>query len=370
MTGRAAARPAVGFSPRGWGVLVPALALLMYAPRADALPRYTAQYGQNCILCHANPTGGGLRSAYASQFIVPRELASSQGAAADGPVFDPEIAPGITVGADLRTLAWQREQGTGSVFSMQGDFYVEARPTGRIAAYLEQGQSGGGEVFAHLRVLPGDGYLKAGRFQPDYGWRFADHQMFNRRYLASRAGADDPRTAMGQGLEAGISPGPLTVTAAVLDGRPELGENYAARAMLQRRLGAVNAGVGASVLRRGLADGHSRAAGGFWYLSAGPVTWLGEVDETRLDGRLGNLAAQELTVRLVQGVDARVTFGFQDPDRAEHTGARRRYGLGVAWLPLPWVGLQAMGNYWNNDQGNDVADLDRYEGELMLHVFF
>lgn len=355
---------------RRWGVLVPALVLLLTAQRVDALPRYTAQYGQSCVLCHANPTGGGMRSAYASQFIVPQELAASPGATADGQAFTPDIGDHITVGADLRTLVWQREGGTGSVFSMQGDIYVEARPTDRVAAYIEQGQNGGGEVFAHLRMLPGDGYVKAGRFHPDYGWRFADHQMFNRRFLMNSTGADDPKVLLGQGIEAGISPGPLAVTASVLDGKPELGENYAARAMLQQRLGPVNAGVGASVLRRSGFDGHSRAAGGFWYVSAGPVTWLGEYDETRLDGRLGNIAAHEVTVRVARGWDARATYGFQDPDRAEITGARHRYGVGVAWLPLPYVGLQAMGNRWDNDQGDDVQDADRYEAELMLHVFF
>jgi hypothetical protein len=355
---------------REWGVLAPALAVLLTASGADALPRYTAQYGQSCVLCHANPTGGGMRSLYASQYIVPEELAARSGGVGNDGAFSPELNDHVTVGADLRTLVWQREEGVGSVFSMQGDVYLEARLDDEIAAYAEYGQSGGGEVFAHLRMLPGDGYVKAGRFFPDYGWRFADHQMFNRRFLLSEDGVDDPKVLLGQGVEAGVSPGPLTVTASVLDGQPELGENYAARALLQRGAGAVNVGAGASVLRRSTFDGHSRAVGAFWYVSAGPVTWLGEYDETRLQGRLGNLAAHEVTVRLRRGLDARVTYGFQDPNRAEYTGARQRYGAGLAYLPRPYLGLQAMVHRWDNDPGADVSDPDRYEGELMLHVFF
>lgn len=34
--------------------------LLLVAPEASALPRYSARYGQDCLLCHQNPTGGGM----------------------------------------------------------------------------------------------------------------------------------------------------------------------------------------------------------------------------------------------------------------------------------------------------------------------
>ena len=37
------------------------LAALTATP-VQALPRYTAVYGQSCVLCHVNPTGGGMRS--------------------------------------------------------------------------------------------------------------------------------------------------------------------------------------------------------------------------------------------------------------------------------------------------------------------
>jgi len=352
------------------GVLALAMAVLLPAARVDALPRYTAQYGQSCVLCHANPTGGGMRSLYASQYIVPEELAAGPGSLdADG-AFDPALGPNFVVGADLRTLVWQREEGYGSVFSMQGDIYFEGRLSPDLSAYVEQGQNGGGEVFAHLRVLPGDGYVKAGRFFPDFGWRFADHQMFNRRFLLNGDGADDPKVLLAQGVEAGFSPGRLILTMAVLDGRPEPGESYAARVLLLQPLGPVNLGAGASVLRLTTLAERSRATGGFWYVSAGPVTWLGEYDETRLDGRLGNLAAHEVTVRLRRGLDVRATYDFQDPNRAERSGARRRYGAGLAYLPTPHLGLQVMGHRWSIARGVDVDDTDRYEATAMLHVFY
>ena len=36
------------------------------ALEAGAVPRYSARYEQNCMLCHVNPTGGGMRSSYAT----------------------------------------------------------------------------------------------------------------------------------------------------------------------------------------------------------------------------------------------------------------------------------------------------------------
>ena len=110
--------------------------------------------------------------------------------------------------------------------------------------------------------------------------------------------------------------------------------------------------------------------GGIWYLSAGPVTWLGEIDETRREERLGNLVAQELTVRVARGLDLRGTYSFQDPDRHERNGTRRRYGGGLAWMPLPVFNLLAMGNYWDIDAGDLVRGDSYLEGELVLHVFY
>src|SRR5437667_11789971 len=49
--------------------------LALGASEAGAVPRYSARYGQKCALCHVNPSGGGLRAAYASQKLVPEEIA-------------------------------------------------------------------------------------------------------------------------------------------------------------------------------------------------------------------------------------------------------------------------------------------------------
>jgi hypothetical protein len=357
-----------------------AVAVLALASSAQALPRYAAEYGQSCTLCHENPTGGGLRTEYATQFLIPEEIAA-QGwipFAGEGLLAQPgaAITPNITIGADLRTLAWQREGGSGDVFAMQGDLYLNLRLSPTASAYLEQGLSGSGETYALLRTLPLDGYLKAGRFIPDYGWRFADHRMFNRRYLMDAAGSESPAVLYNSGLEVGVSPGPLVISGSALSGPASHGDNYAGRIFVRQEWAGLRLGVGASVLRQFDPEGHRRAVGGLWAISAGPVVWLGEADETRRpDGanrerRLGNLVAQELTVRVARGWDARLTYGFQDPDRAEKTGVRHRYGAGTAYMPRPFFALQFMVNYWQTEPGPTVAEADVAEAELMLHFFY
>jgi hypothetical protein len=357
-----------------------ALALLAISVPALALPRYAAEYGQSCTLCHENPTGGGLRTDYATHYLIPEEIAARGWPAyeGDGLLAQPGAAltPNVTIGADLRTLAWQREGGDGDVFAMQGDLYLNLRLSPTASAYIEQGISGSGEIFALLRTLPLDGYLKAGRFIPDYGWRFADHQMFNRRYLVDGAGSDSPSFLYDSGLEAAVSPGRLELSGSVLSGREGHGDNYAGRVFLRHEVGGLRLGLGASVLRQHDSRGHRRAVGGIWAVNAGPVTWLGEVDETRRpDGPegqilLGNLVAQEVTVRVARGWDARLTYGFQDPDRANRTGARHRFGAGTAYMPRPYFATQFMVNSWQVDQGPVMTDQDVVEAELMLHFFY
>ncbi len=357
------------------GIVLPAAVLLALWPlTAGAVPRYSLQYGQNCVLCHASPTGGGLRSLYASQFLVPEEIAArgwhddgTEGALSE---FSPQLSPNITVGVDARTLLVQGEQGDGAVVSMQGDLYLDVQVGPATSIYLEQGRNGGGEAWGMVTGLPGDGYLRAGRFIPDFGWRFSDHRLATRRYLTGAGGSDGTAVLLHSGIEAGISPGPLFVTASVLDGGRSLGDSYAVRAMLMHEFGPVTAAAGGSVWRQSGPVDRVRTAGGFWGLNLGPVAWLGEYDETRQAGVLGNLAGHEVTMRLHRGLDMRLTYGFQDPERARSTGARREYGAGVVWMPAPYWSLLVMGLKSDPEPGSAVTDSRTHSLDVVLHFFY
>lgn len=345
------------------------------AGEAAALPRYSARYGQDCTLCHQNPTGGGLRTQYATQYLVPQEFAMRPGAAgADsnaGPALpNPQLNDAITVGMDLRTLVYQGEAGSGSILDMQGDLYLAIQADQRFTLYVDQGKSAAEEYFGLAYVLPGHGYLKSGRFTPSYGWRFDDHQMAGRRYLLWAEGTDIPAALNDAGLEVGVFPGRFEASAAVLAGGARNGQSHAARLVWRRSLGPWNFAFGGSLLRRQEPTGHRRAAGGFGYAAVGPAAWLWQVDETRGDGRTGLLVSQELSWRLRQGVDLRLTHSFQDPDTAWESGTRSRYGAGLDVLPYPYFGAVLMANVYDNRRGDLVTQDDNVQVELVLHFLY
>ena len=372
-------------------VLRPALALPMVllaaalcrVPEAAALPRYSARYGQNCTLCHQNPTGGGLRTLYASQYLVPAELAMRPGpegaptqaaAAASGgqpaALPSPQLNAAVTVGVDLRTLFYQGETGRGSIVDMQGDLYVAVQADPRFSLYLDHGKTAAEEFFGMAYLLPANGYLKTGRFTPAYGWRFDAHQMAGRRYLLSPEGSDVPAQLNDAGLEVGIFPGRIEASASVLSGAGQNGQSHAARLVVRRSLGPWNLALGGSLLRRQELAGHRRAAGGFGYIACGPATWLWQVDETRAQDRTGMLVSQEFGLRLRQGMDLRLTYSFQDPDIGLETGTRSRWGVGIDALPYPYCGALLMANLYDSRQGPLVDQDDYYQVELVLHFLY
>jgi len=346
------------------------LLLLCWAGSALALPRYSAQYGQRCALCHVDPAGGGMRNSYATQALIPEELAFLKLEPEQAAAIRPDLSPTVSVGLDLRSLVYEGEGEHGSQLDMQGDVTVAVQMDPRFAAYVNLGKGGTQEYAGLAYVLPYDGYVKAGRFVPDYGWRFADHKLPARAYLLDPAGSPSPAALADAGIEVGLHTQLWDLTAAALQGAAENGESYAARLALRRSLGPVNLVLGSSVLRRELAAGHARAWGGFGGVGAGPFTWLFQVDETGDGVREGILVTQELTWRLIQGIHLRGTHGHQDPDHRARSGSRTRWGAGFDSLVNPFFGVQVMANYHHFRRGELVAESDYWQGEMVLHFLY
>ncbi|HEU4724864.1 MAG TPA: hypothetical protein VFU59_06145, partial [Candidatus Eisenbacteria bacterium] len=133
-------------------------------PAADALPRYTARYEQKCALCHVNPTGGGLRSSYAAQKLVPEEIAWLRSKPEALAEIETKISKQILIGADFRTLyvGGNIEEAHLNFFQMQSDLYVAFQPDPRVTLYYDRAPSGSFETFA-LGYLRPSLYLKVGR---------------------------------------------------------------------------------------------------------------------------------------------------------------------------------------------------------------
>jgi hypothetical protein len=367
---------------QGWSIaLVGALIMCLGVGAANAIPRYSARYGQKCLLCHQNPTGGGMRSTYASQFIVPVEMTMRDSGDDPGEGFDPYLNESITIGADMRTLAAytadDQKHLESNLFQMQGDIYVSAQLDERFQVYFDRGISTSYELYGLGFILPAGGYVKMGRFAPDYGWRFADHKAYVRDMLGFA-----PPTHSDVGMEVGFYPGTSSISFAFLNGeggstrsandRPAI----AARAELRLKPGPANLAIGGSFYQDRESDGARRIAGPFAYVSWGPLTWLGEVDwEEDFSAAAGKdltalAGSQEITWELRTGLALRGTVNFYDPDLDAKSGARSRYGIGFDVMPMPYLDVITMLNFHRFDEGSVIAGDDYAQMEMMIHFFY
>ncbi len=348
-----------------------ALTIVALASPATALPRYSARYGQRCALCHVDPSGGGLRTTYASEMIVPDELAFQRYTPEQVERIHPEVSESITVGLDQRLLIDRAAGGVGNQIAMQGDLYVGVQMDPHFIATMTVGQSGTREYTGTAYVLPLEGYVKMGRFTPDYGWHFADHFQPSRRFLLDENGSPSPLTHTDTGVEVGVHTQMWEATTSLLQGLGgRTDESYTARIALRHSFGNVNGALGASMIRREVTGGHRIAHGGFGYLAAGPLSWVFEVDETGNGERNGILISQEYAWQLHQGLFLRGVYGYQDPDRRVQAGSRERWGVGVDLLATPFFGVTAMANRYVARRGTLVDEPNTWRGEIVLHVLY
>ncbi len=340
---------------------------------ARALPRYAAAYGQDCNLCHHDPTGGGLRSAYATQYLVPAELVWRSDPESAAESIDPSIGDHLTVGADLRLLTTGSDDDADpSLFlTMQSDVHVVLQMDERTSVAIDVGNGRRSEAWGLARVLPWQGWLKAGRFVPAYGWRFADHQIYARRFLLNRDGERSPAAWEDSGVEVGVSPGSLQLSASVQTAGGEVGESWAVRAVERQSFGAVDLALGASALRRQRGDADRTAYGGFGAANLGPVTWLGQFDVVRaVDDRDEWILSQQIAWTVHRGWTLLFQHDVHDPDRDLAPGSRQRWGVGVDTLLTPFVGIQALARFEDPDPGPVVDEDEAVRGDVVLHFLF
>ena len=350
------------------------------AMRAGALPRYAARYEQNCALCHVNPGGGGMRSTYATQDLVPREFAMSPAAPESLAWLDPRIGKNLTIGADFRELLVLSTENSNATpqgfFPMQGNIYLAFQLDPRYLLYFDHGLANTYEFFGLAHVLPWDGYVKAGRFVPPYGWKFDDHTMYVRNDL----GYAPPGNTDG-GVEVGFSPRHTELQVALVNGNRgstlDDDRRLATSVNLSRRFkrGGMSGSAGlAGYSRPGLRE-DLNTAGLFGYLTGWNVTWVGEGDLVRRDPAPGPavtelVASHELSVLLQQGVELKGTYDFYDPDRRRRTGARSRWGIGAALMPRPFLGLELSFRFTDVQPGSALSGRDFNEGLLQLHLLY
>lgn len=363
---------------------------ILLATSAAATPRYAAHYEQRCSLCHRDPSGGGMRTLYAAQFLVPTEMAARTGALEGLAEEGPQVTEALAIGFDLRTVHTYSERDAESTnfFQMQGDLYLAFQLSERFSAYLDRGSSGSTELYGLGYLLPANGYVKVGRFQPTYGWRYADHTLFvrDRQGLAPPGHTD-------VGIEAGLFPGSFSIQAAALNGAlgsPRDRDRDLAgtlRIEFRRSVAGLALAVGGSGLHNPREGDEFTLAGPFGSVRLGPLAWVAEAGwlvreagaGAGAGADTGAGAAQDLTrfttshqlaCRLQQGWAVLLTYDFTDPDVDIQDGATTRYGVGSELLLYPFLHLRAAVHYTEDEGPSPLGDEEHYDTELQVHLLY
>jgi len=364
-------RPAIAVAALGT-----AAAFFTVSP-ASAMPRYSARYEQRCALCHVNPSGGGLRAPYATQQLVPEEIAWSPDRPAILEALDPKIGKHLLIGADFRELYVRSDVAGGDLnfFQMQADLYLGFQLDSRVTLYYDLGQSGNYELFG-LGYLYPTFYLKAGRFIPSYGWKVDDHTM----YVRSELGLAPPANS-DVGLEAGFSRGRFDAQVALVNGNRgstlDTDSSIAKVANLVYRChaGPVGAAFGASGYHNPTPSGTLDTAGLYGYFTLQRLTWLWETDFVRRRDaggttKEGLAASHELTWLVRQGLELLATFDSYDPDRRQATGAKSRIGAGIFAMPRPYATLELLVRRTRYDDGVAYSGDDFTETVMQIHLLY
>jgi len=365
---------------------------LLISSTANGTPRLAATYGQNCNLCHVNPSGGGMRNSYATTFIAPNELPLKPLPAHDQTRWPkPKLNDQISVGTDVRLLYLATNNSQTAVgnldntfFQMQGDFYVAFEPDPQFLIYLDRGTGSEYEVFAMGRFLPLHGYLKGGRFVPDFGWRWDDHTRYAREMLDL-----DYPGATQSGIEVGFSPGAFVFTSGLYNGNggSQFDNNpqkmVVAKLMRRQRIGPVNTAIGVSTRWNHGPASKERLWGIQVEAGGGKFAYLGDFFGQRneayddpsslalLDGRSriwSWIMSQELDYRPIQGLDLYVGYDFYDPDLDYVNGTQYQLSLGSRIYLRHFLELEPIFRYERETVVGVVNEDKRLE--IMVHAFY
>lgn len=343
------------------------------APLRGEEPHLAVRTGLKCAQCHVNRTGGGGRNDFGSAWAQTQLPTRTVG------IRTRSLNDWVALGMDLRVLAAatvSEATPRSEVGIQEAQVQIQARLIANVLSfYVDQtlgpAAATAREAFGLWEGLPLEAYVKAGKFMLPYGWRLWDDEAYIRQQTGFTYRTPDI------GIEVGMEPGPWSLSVAVSNGNSSSAENDS-----QKQITTSGAYIhryfrlGGSYSHNSDADGKTDMAGGFGGVNLGPLTVLGEVDyifdEASDPAAATNgppdqfVAYVEGNLLAARGLNAKVTYGYHDPDRDIVEDQRIRMRFGLEWFPVSFV--QLAGYYTMLDDIPQVTtDLDRVSLELHLH---
>ncbi len=379
------------------GILTLCVIMLLISDAAFALPRFASRTGARCQTCHENPSGGGMRKEFGVTYgreTLPVPTWSNDLSLDD---FSTKVTDFISFGSDFRTLFFyiqrpdtgfppRSQAAQNAFFQMSGDLDVNFRVAKKVSLYLKKAlyedASGGFEIFGLLNLLPADGYLKIGKFIPNFGTKLDDHRAF----IRAKTGFS-PELARIEltGFEAAVQPGPLIISGGVYNAEDGYGVGTSNdKAGLGRAEGMfklaenVNLSLGANVFTRknsglGLTTTLYGGIGSFSYKN---MTVFGEADlidgnrdvinGITVSGTKGIVSYVEADYVITPGLDLKFAYDFYDPDKDRKSGSLSSYAFGCEFFPLS--GLEVRPLYRLNRES--PIEIKNDEFDFLIHFYW
>ena len=342
--------------------------LLLAAAPAAAEPYLALRTGLKCSSCHTNLTGGGNRNAFGGIY------AQTQLPMRPGTVVSRSLAEFLQVGADLRVEAsgtFAESTPRTSIGLDVAQLYAAAELLEqRLVLYIDQtvgpDRAVAREAFGMVRRLPGDSYIKAGKFLLPYGLRLQD----DAEYIRERTGFS--YYTPDQGVEVGLEPGPLAFAVALTNGNAGAAENDDGKQLTSSAAVVFrNFRVGASASRNEGADVQRDVVGGFGGVGVGPLVLLGEVDYVQDKPVQGDTVRQlmaygEADWLLIRGLNAKVTYGWLDPNTDIDENERIRARFGLEFFPTPFLRFAGFYSLLEDIPQANTTNLDRWSVEAQV----
>ena len=179
------------------------LVLLSLPPRVQSVPLYAARTGLMCQSCHFDPNGGGPRNEFGFGFAKNRHLLTPEDTTSRWANLDLTNRVGETMplyfGVNQRFMLLANQHRSSdnlerlAFFNMESELHLAFQPHSMLTlVYTLDGFATSPintvrskEAYGMIRGLPGDAYVRAGRFRVPFGLRMDDHTV------ATRAGYGD-----------------------------------------------------------------------------------------------------------------------------------------------------------------------------------
>ena len=319
------------------------------------LPRFSVKLGNKCVDCHYNPTGGIIRNL--DGWNWGKNTLSMLSTRDKDFLMSPKLNDNISIGLDYRTqFLYSQEKSRSDFQQMTGSIYGNLAIAKNInfvtkydfVNYLWEG-------YAVARILPGNGYIKAGSFTPNFGIRIDDHTAYTR--------GGDFGLLFTQGAYKGLIYNPYYTEAGVevgiyggdiLFATASAGSNlfnnrtlskdptYTARVELTPRISNIGLLFGGSYAAAKIPQ-TSEMYGGFFGLGYDQFSLLSEFDlasDVIGTGVKSNVLMVEAEYEFLLGLDAIVRYDRLDPNKDVDKDEVSHIIVGLEFQPYSFIEIR------------------------------